>query len=450
MLPLPQVRPEDIKGFANVIARLAELMSLAAFLPVVFRGRMSFTSARTRTAALKAAEQRKTDQKAAGNKDDKDDAVAEEQEAPAPGAPTGIFCLLLCLASEVLRGRGLFAPAASGSKDSPVLVVVEKLKTVGQKLQKRHSDILDKSILERVSLAFAEVLKTQQVFETIHSLVMICVAVAALLNAAVSVGLPAIGRIFAGKRQASSSRAPLLFAALSVVPVAIFGYGHFANLLKALRSVPQLPALCDALQHALRVAAVVVADAEGTPAGFAMFQAASLLTRISSEVASGRLAEAIAPIRAKQDFWSLLDNSTATHGLISLLGTLWLAFGHLRRHSALLAGMALLSIAASPVTLALGWPEASKLLGLPTNEAHPERGSGWVYQVGHGCTTLRPRTLSPGRFLLKRLLSFRYARHRGERMAFCCIIQGSVRATTPGFGCAVRCLRGVLAGCKLN
>jgi len=158
------------------------------------------------------------------------------------------------------------------------------------------------------------------------------------------------------------------------VPVAIFGYGHFANLLKALRSVPQLPALCDALQHALRVAAVVVADADGTPAGFAMFQAASLLTRISSEVASGRLAEAIAPIRAKQDFWSLLDNSTATHGLISLLGTLWLAFGHLRRHSALLAGMALLSIAASPVTLALGWPEASKLLGLPTNEAHPERG----------------------------------------------------------------------------
>ncbi|CAE7900112.1 unnamed protein product [Symbiodinium necroappetens] len=371
---------------------------------------MSFTAARTRTAALKAAEsaeQRKTDQKAAGNKDDKDDAVAEEQEAPVQGAPTGIFCLLLCLASEVLRGRGLFVPAASASKDSPVLVVVDKLKTVGQKLQKRHSDILEKSILERVSLAFAEVLKTQQVFETIHSLVMICLAVAALLNAAVSLGLPAIGQIFAGKRQASSSRAPLLFAVLSVVPVAIFGYGHFANLLKALRSVPQLPALCDALQHALRVAAVVVADADGTPAGFAMFQAASLLTRISSEVASGRLAEAIAPIRAKQDFWSLLDNSTATHGLISLLGTLWLAFGHLRRHSALLAGMALLSIAASPVTLALGWPEASKLLGLPTNEAHPERGRGWVYKGCHGCSMpRRPRTLSSGRFLLRRLLWF--------------------------------------------
>ena len=46
-------------------------------------------------------------------------------------------------------------------------------------------------------------------------------------------------------------------------------------------------------------------------------------------------------------------------------------FGHVNdcerlqaRHSALLAGMALLSIAASPVTLALGWPEASSALFL--------------------------------------------------------------------------------------
>ncbi|CAE7550143.1 unnamed protein product [Symbiodinium natans] len=144
---------------------------------------------------------------------------------------------------------------------------------------------------------------------------------------------------------------------------------------EALRSIPEFPAFCNALQHALRVAALVTADADdGTPGVFAMFQAASLLTQISSQVASAKLAEAIAPIRAKQDFWSLLDNSTAMHALISMLGTVWLAFAHLRRHTMLLAVMALLSIAASPVTLALGWPEACKLLGMPTSEASPQRG----------------------------------------------------------------------------
>eukprot|EP00434_Breviolum_minutum_P031043 symbB.v1.2.027457.t1/scaffold2821.1/size70050/3 len=311
---LPKLSPDDLKGFATAISRSAHLLSLASLTPVVLRGRMTFASARTR------------------KPEETDDPASTKKESGI--IPCGFLSLLLLFASEVIAGfRLLLWP----SKDSGLVQALEAGKKVMKKLG-QSQDLMGMGFLDRIAKVFSEVLKTKQVFFTVHSGVMICVLLGALLTGIVSAGMAAFSK---GGSKASYLARLLGFLA----PAVLLVVGHFSGLSKSLRSPSS--ELCHALQMLLRISGLVLAN-DDTPPVFAVFQAASLLTKISGDVATGNLAKDLGPVRA--DWHNILDSQVAAIWLPTL-------------SSVLLSATAVLSTFTSPVALTIAWPEVTKLVG---------------------------------------------------------------------------------------
>ncbi|CAK9053289.1 unnamed protein product [Durusdinium trenchii] len=315
---LPNIYPEDLKGFAPAVSRAARLLSVASLGSVVLQGRRSFAAARSVKLTGAGAE--------------------EEKETPL-----GVAALLMLLAAEVVGGNALLQPA----KDWPLKQAAQ---TVQKALQKPQT-----SMLERAVEIVLEVLKSKQVFAALHSAVMICLLLGALLTAVV-------GTVLSGGNQRKASH--LAFGVGLFLPVGFLLCGHATSWSKALRPSNDL---VTAFEMLLRCAALVVAN-DATPSSFAVFQVASLMAKMSAAVATLTLAQDLAPVRA--DWHKLVDSHVAQIWLPILLALLWLLVRHLRS-STLLSCAAMLSLLTSPVALALAWPEAAKLMGLP---GKPEAG----------------------------------------------------------------------------
>lgn len=295
---------------------------------------MTFASARTR------------------KPEETDDPASTKKESGI--IPCGFLSLLLLFASEVIAGfRLLLWP----SKDSGLVQALEAGKKVMKKLG-QSQDLMGMGFLDRIAKVFSEVLKTKQVFFTVHSGVMICVLLGALLTSIVSAGMAAFSK--GGK---ASYLARLLGF---LAPAVLLVVGHFSGLSKSLRSPSS--ELCHALQMLLRISGLVLAN-DDTPPVFAVFQAASLLTKISGDVATGNLAKDLGPVRA--DWHNILDSQVAAIWLPTLFGLFWLGIRHLRS-SVLLSATAVLSTFTSPVALAIVWPQVTKLAGTSSPEGLTE------------------------------------------------------------------------------
>eukprot|EP00913_Durusdinium_trenchii_P018954 g17812.t1 len=161
----------------------------------------------------------------------------------------------MLLAAEVVGGNALLQPA----KDWP-------LKQAAQ--------------TERAVEIVLEVLKSKQVFAALHSAVMICLLLGALLTAVV-------GTVLSGGNQRKASH--LAFGVGLFLPVGFLLCGHATSWSKALRPSNDL---VTAFEMLLRCAALVVAN-DATPSSFAVFQVASLMAKMSAAVATLTLAQAL-------------------------------------------------------------------------------------------------------------------------------------------------------------
>lgn len=343
----------NLKPFAEAITRIGDLFSLASLIPVLLECR--FGGSRIRHTELLQEKQQEQ------QKEGKPPAQSEW-----PSLPLGIPSTLLFLASEALACRGIFvtsAQAASKSKSSvggPLGTFLKGI-TKGQQVVKSKAAA---GTLDKMSTIVVVSLDQPGAFDAAHGIVMLVSLGTVIIALLGRLAWPMMKQL--GRR---GSGASLLWVIALTAPVLLFGFLRWQAVMKAWKVLRGERMLAN-LQAPLRAAALIAAarpvpgEAGGTPALFASLQAASLASAISAELASGSLATAIEPFFKKPLLTAVFDSAACQLLVPTLLALIWMSVVHLQKQPGQLALAALLSVASSPMLLAMGWGKVAAALGV--------------------------------------------------------------------------------------
>jgi hypothetical protein len=337
--------------YEDHIVRISDLLALVSIVPVIFAVRSAGTTSRAaRFPGGRAA---------AG-----EEGTEKPPEDQGPSDSLGVSSAGLLLASEALRHRALFIGAKASKKDKGLAGPFGDLL---QAVSKASKSVKSSSGMQKFVEIVVNALDSTAAFSAAHGLLMLTSLGVAFTSLLFFVASPK----GAGAKRVGTRLLQLMAVA---VPLQLFVFFRKEALWKAAKGL-DYEGLGLMAPLFLRLLALVMANpyaqstqpdnredvAKGTPVWFAAFQSASLTASLFADVASGRFKKALLPILRQWD-WSMAPLSLAFDSelcfviLPKIVGVLWLTIAHVRHHFGALFVAVGLSYAASPMSLAKGWP----------------------------------------------------------------------------------------------